>query len=71
MSTDGAYGLVSFAIGGGLLLFGLYYILENANKPWINTGQFAFFFVLPLGFVTFLLLGLGLSLLLKSATRVK
>jgi len=64
-------GLISFAIGGGLLFLGLYYILENANKPWINTGEFAFFFVLPLGFMTFFLLGLGLFLLVKSASRVK
>ena len=71
MSREGTYGLISFAIGGGLLLFGLYYILENANKPWINTGEFAVFFVLPLGFVTFFLLGLGLFLLLKSASRAK
>jgi len=64
-------GLLSFAIGGGLLLFGLYFILENANKPYIDTGLFAFFFVLPFGFMTFFLLGLGLFLLIKSASRVK
>jgi len=64
-------GLLSFAIGGSLLLFGLYYILENANKSYINTGEFAFFFVLPIGFLAFFLLGLGLFLLIKSASRVK
>lgn len=71
MNKEGFTGLIYFTIGGGLLLFGLYFILENANKPWINTGLFAVFFVLPLGFMTFFLLGLGLFLLLKSASRVK
>jgi hypothetical protein len=66
-----ARGLLSFAIGGALLLLGVYYILENANKPWIDTGLFPFFFVMPIGFLAFFLLGKGLFLLIKSAQGEK
>lgn len=59
-------GLISFAIGGALLLFELYYIIENANKPWIDMGLFTSYFVLPFGFIAFFLLGLGLFLLVES-----
>lgn len=59
VGKDGTYGLISFAIGCGLLLFGLYYILETANKFRINFVDFAVIFVLPLGIVTFFLLASG------------
>lgn len=65
-SKSGLMGVAFFALGGALLLFGIYYIVENENKPWIDKGLFTMFFVLPVGLVAFFLLGLGLLLLVKS-----
>jgi hypothetical protein len=59
-------GILSFALGEGLLLFGIYFIIENADKPWINTSLFTVYFILPPGFISFSLLGLGLYFVSKS-----
>jgi len=66
-SDNGLIGVISFAIGGALLLFGIYYILENVDKSWIDKGLFMSFFVLPIGLIAFFLLGLGLFMIAKSA----
>ncbi len=63
----GWIGLISFAIGGALLLFGFYYVIANANKPWIDVGLFISSFVLPVDLIAFFLLGGGLFLIIKSA----
>lgn len=65
MSDQRALGVLIFALGGALLLFAVYYIIGNVNKPWIDVGLFAGYFVLPLGFIAFALLGLGLLLITK------
>lgn len=65
MYTREEAGVLSFALGGALFLIALYYILENANKPYIDVGLFAVSFVFPLGFVAFLLLALGLLSITK------
>jgi len=65
-SDDGMIGVMNFAAGGALLLFGIYLIIENAEKPWIEDRLFMLFCVFPVGFIAFFLIGLGLRLLLKS-----
>jgi hypothetical protein len=61
-----AYGLLSFAFGGALLLFDIYLLIENTNASYLNTSLFAAYFILPIGFITFFFLGLGLYFILKS-----
>lgn len=68
-SRSGLMGVLLFTLGGALLLSGIYYIVENANKPWINKELFAMFFVLPIGLVAFFLLGFGLLLVVKSREK--
>jgi len=58
--------VISFAVGGAILLYAIYCTIENANDPWINKGLFALGFILPIGFLAFFLLGFGLYLLIKS-----
>jgi len=60
-------GLISFLLGGFFLLSDFIYIVENANKPWIDMRLFTLFFASPIGLMGFFLLGLGLFLLIKSA----
>jgi hypothetical protein len=48
-------------------LFGFYFILDNTGKSWINPELFASFFVLPIGLIAFLLIGIGLHVLIKAA----
>jgi hypothetical protein len=68
-SRSALLGLTVFALGGALLSFGIFVIVENANKPWIDKGLFTAFFVLPVGIVAFFLLGFGLYLLVKSQKK--
>jgi len=66
-------GLVSFAIGGVLLIFAIYLVVlgvqfeariqYSSQGPLINA--------LILGFAAFLLLGLGLFLIIESAVSPK
>jgi len=58
-------GLVSFALGGSLLLFVLYLVVQSAQSPYSGLGPLMNAVVL--GFATFLLLGLGLFLIIESA----
>jgi hypothetical protein len=51
------WGTLSFALGGAFLLFGIYFMIGNTDKPWINTPFFTVYFILPLGFISFSLLG--------------
>lgn len=65
-SKSGLMGVLLFTLGGILLLFGIYQIMENVNKPWINKELFTMFFVLPIGLAAFFLLGYGLLQIVKS-----
>ncbi|MEM3874367.1 MAG: hypothetical protein QXU45_04480 [Candidatus Bathyarchaeia archaeon] len=65
-SVRGFTGAITFALGGAMLLFSLYQILYNVDKPWINQELFMVLFVLPIGFVAFLLIGLGILSILKA-----
>jgi len=62
-------GLFSFAAGGVLLIFVLYFVFSSA----LSEQRIAYSSFVPLvnglalGFVAFLLLGLGLSLIVESA----
>lgn len=65
-SKERFIGAITFALGGAMLLFSLYQILYNVDKPWINQELFIVLFVLPIGFVAFLLIGLGILSMLKA-----
>lgn len=60
-------GILSFALGGALLMLNIYFIVENANNSGINANLFAAAaIILPLGLIAFLLLELGLYYIPKS-----
>jgi hypothetical protein len=65
-SKSDLMGVLFFTLGGALLLLGIYYIVENASKSWINKELFTMFFVLPIGLAAFFLLGFGLLLVVRS-----
>jgi len=55
-----------FAVGGAMLLYMFYSILDNVGKPWIDQRLYLWYFVVPFGFVSFGLIGYGLLLILRS-----
>jgi len=59
------WGLMSFALGGVLLIFMLYLIVSSAQSPYLSRG--GLINGLAFGFAAFLLLGLGLFLIVRSA----
>jgi len=61
-------GLFSFAVGGSILIFVLYLTIVSGQSPYFN-GLFMLF--VPLGFIAFLMLGLGLYLIIQSAVSLK
>ncbi len=65
-SEKGVLAVVVFALGGALLVFVFYEMLENVGKPWIDSTLLLWGFVLPLGLGAFLLLGWGLLLIFRS-----
>jgi len=68
-SDKGILGVGVFSLGGVLLFFIFYLILENAGKPWINDWFLFMFVVLPFGLIAFFLVGLGLLLMMRSGER--
>jgi hypothetical protein len=54
-----------FALGGALLLYIFYSILDNVGKPWIDQRLFLWVFVVPFGFLSFALIGYGLLLIIR------
>lgn len=62
-------GLVSFAIGGVLLVFTLYIVFWGALSQSPSVGTLIN--GLAIGFVAFLLIGLGLFLIIESAVSSK
>jgi TctA family transporter len=64
-SDKGVWGVGVFALGGALLICAFYSILDNVSKPWIDQTLFLGFFVVPLGFASFFLIGYGLLLILR------
>jgi len=62
-------GLVSFAVGGVLLLFVLYLVISSAQSPYSSFGPLIN--GIALGFAAFLLLGFGLFLIIESAVTSK
>jgi len=62
-------GLISFAVGGSLLLFVLYLVILSAQSSYSSIGPLINSVVL--GFTAFLLLGLGLFLIIESAVSSK
>ena len=56
---------MSFALGGVLLIFTLYFIVSSAQSPYLSLG--GLINGLSFGFAAFLLLGLGLFLVVRSA----
>jgi len=65
-SEEITYGVLSFTVGGTLLFYGLYFVLQNVNKSNINQELFSWFFVIPIGLLAFFLLGVGLALIIKA-----
>ena len=65
-SERGPLAVILFTLGGGLLVYVFYEILDNVGKPWIDRTSFLVLLVLPYGLIAFLLLGLGLLLMFKS-----
>lgn len=63
-------GAVIVTLGGVLLVFTIYFFIENANKLWIDKGLFTTFFVLPICIIAFFLLSFGLLLLFKSLANI-
>ncbi len=57
----------AFALGGALLLHILYSIVDNVGKFWIDQRLFLWFFVVPVGFISFALIGYGLLLIVRSS----
>jgi len=62
-------GLISFAVGGTLLLFVLYLVISSAQSAYFEFGTLMN--GMALGFLAFILLGLGLSLMTESAIASK
>jgi hypothetical protein len=58
-----------FALGGAMLLYMFYSILDNVGKPWIDQRLFLWAFLAPFGFLAFGLIGHGLLLIIKSQKR--
>jgi len=60
-------GILSFALGGALLMLNIYFIVENADNSGINANLFAAAtIILPLGLIALPLLDLGLYHIPKS-----
>ena len=55
-----------FALGGAMLLYILYSILDTVGDYWIDQRLYLWYFVVPFSFVSFALIGYGLLLILKS-----
>jgi hypothetical protein len=68
MDLTGLIGTLGLALGGSILFFALSFIINQAQVPNVNIVLLAsimsFF-----AFVGFLLIGLGLYLIFKSATQ--
>jgi len=62
----GDLGVLSFTIGGAILSVGLFLMLENVNKTYVNQTLFMLTFVLPASLAGFLFLGYGLLLIARS-----
>jgi len=62
-------GLISFAVGGTLLLFALHLVIASAQFEYFEFGTLMN--GMALGFLAFILLGLGLSSIIESATASK
>ena len=58
--------VIVFALGGAMLLYMFYSILDNVGKPWIDQRLFLWAFVAPFGFLSFALIGGGLLLIIQS-----
>ncbi|MEM3463908.1 MAG: hypothetical protein QXL91_03500 [Candidatus Bathyarchaeia archaeon] len=65
-SYDGVLGVISFAFGGAFLLFDIFQFLNALSDPSIGEEGATFFGVI-IGFIAFLLIGLGLMLMLQTA----
>lgn len=63
----GDLGVLSFTIGGAILSVGLFLMLENVNKTYVNQTLFMLTFVLPASLAGFVFLGYGLLLIARSA----
>jgi hypothetical protein len=62
-------GVVSFAIGGTLLIFALYFVISDAQSPYSGLGSLIN--GIALSFATFLLLGIRVYMITESAVSSK
>jgi len=62
-------GLFCFALGGALLLFSFYAIIQGAQSPYLSMGPLIY--GVTFGFTAFLLIGIGLFLIIESAMALK
>ena len=55
----------AFALGGALLGYLIYSIVDNIGKYWIDQRLFLWVIVMPLGFISFALMGAGLLFIVR------
>jgi hypothetical protein len=60
------WAVIVFGVGGAMLLYMFYSILDNVGKPWIDQRSFLWVQVAPFGFLSFALIGAGLLLIIQS-----
>jgi hypothetical protein len=68
MEPMGLIGILGFALGSSILFFALSFVINQAQVPNVNVMLLASFMT-SLAFVGFLLIGLGLYFIFKSATQ--
>jgi hypothetical protein len=66
----GMWGVVALSLGGAVLMFTFYQILDNVGKPWIDQGLFLWVLVVPLSFVAFFMLGWGLLMIIRARDKI-
>ena len=72
MPVKGVRGVLTFAIGGTILAF-LFFLMINSNgfsiNSWVHT--FSGFYVMLIGFLGFLFVGMGLYGIVAEANATK
>jgi hypothetical protein len=65
----GMWGVVALSLGGGLLMFTIFTMLDNMSNPVVIRSLLLWSLVVPLSLVSFFMLGWGLLMIIRARDK--